>query len=113
MLWRKNQIDTSNLSLIGLLQALGVVVYCVLVGCFFQFMDKSSIEPPGFVGIVLILVLLVISAAITGLLVFGYAAYLAMHEKTKEALTVFAYTILYILGIALVIMTVLLLLPTI
>jgi len=88
-----------SLSLIGLLQALGVVLYCSFVGSFMYFGNKFFPKEPSIVINVLILVLLVFSASITGTIVFGYPAYLALNQKTKEALSVFSYTLLYFLGI--------------
>ena len=89
-------------SLVGLLQAIGVTLYSVLIGGFFYFMEQVSADP-GFLGIVLMLLLLVFSAAVTGSMVFGYPAYLALNKKIKEALKVLSYTLLYSLGIILII----------
>ncbi|HEX7455980.1 MAG TPA: hypothetical protein VF303_00750 [Candidatus Nanoarchaeia archaeon] len=88
--------------IVGLLQALGVTIYSVLIGGFFYFMQEVS-ATPGFLGIVLMLILLIFSAAVTGSTVFGYPAYLALNKKIKEALSVLAYTLLYSLGIILII----------
>jgi hypothetical protein len=99
----KRQYDPS---IIGLLQALGVAVYCPLIGGFISVADKIF-PKPGFFGIFLMLILLVFSAAITGSLVFGYPAYLALNKKVKEALYVLAYTLGYSLAIILIIILVL------
>jgi len=88
--------------LVGLVQAVGVAVYCALVGGFFFWMEEIAAKP-GFLGIFLMLVLLVFSAAVTGSIVFGYPAYLAWNRKVKEALSVLAYTLTYSLLIILVI----------
>lgn len=85
-------------SLIGFLQALGVAVYCTLIGGFFQLGNKIFPKQSDFLTSILILILLVFSAAITGMIVFGYSAYLALNQKIKEALDVFFYTLLYFLG---------------
>jgi len=85
--------------LIGLLQALGVVLYCALIVGVFNLFGKASTAPMGFFGSVLMLVLLVFSAAVTGSIVFGYPTYLFLREKqTKEALLILAYTLLYSLA---------------
>lgn len=81
--------------LIGFLQALGVAIYCGLVATFFWYMEKIDIPEPNFFGVALMLLLLVVSAAITGLLVFGYPVYLTMHGKVKQALPILGYTFLY------------------
>lgn len=91
-----------NPAFVGLLQALGVTSYSVLIGIFFYFMEMVSAKP-GFIGIVLMLIIFVFSAAVTGSMVFGYPAYLALNRRIKEALNVLAYTLLYSLVIILVI----------
>ncbi|MBU1177319.1 hypothetical protein KKH96_02635, partial [Patescibacteria group bacterium] len=84
--------------LISFLQALGVVVYCFLIGSFLQLGERFFPQPPVFLLPVLILTLLVFSAAVTGMIVFGYPAYLALNNRIKEALIIFLYTLLYFLG---------------
>ncbi len=85
--------------LIGLLQALGVVVYCVLIAGMLSLFAKTLTAPMGFFGSVLILVLLVFSVAVTGSIVFGYPAYLFLKNKqVKEALLILVYTLLYCLA---------------
>jgi len=80
---------------IGFLQALGVVAYCSLIGLLFWALNSRFINSPQFFTMVFILVLLVLSAAVTGSIVFGYAVYLALNKKIKQALFVLAYTITY------------------
>ena len=89
-------------SLIGLLQAVSITAYCALIGGVFFWMEKITANP-GFFGIFLMLTLFVFSAAVTGLTVFGYPAYLALNKKIKEALLVLAYTLAYSLLIILII----------
>lgn len=93
--------------LIGLLQACGVVAYTVLVSCLFSFLNNNfSNEPDQFWAPIIMLSLLVFSVAITGLIVFGYPAYLALNKRIKDALTVLAFTIIFgiiIIAITLVI----------
>ncbi len=93
----------TNLFLIGFLQSLGVIIYCALVGGFFRLADKFFAAPPGFLGVVLMLVFLVFSVAVSGAIVFGYPAYLALNNRIKEALLLLVYTLLYILGFVIVI----------
>lgn len=97
-------------ALVGLLQALGVTVYCGLVSVFFWGMEKIFAEPPGVIAWILMLLLLVFSAAVTGLLVFGYPVYLTLNKKVKEALAVLGYTFLSCLVIILIIIGVVFLL---
>lgn len=97
-----------NLSLIGFLQALGIIAYCFLITGLFQFFGKFFVAAPmGFLGSVLMLALLVFSAAVTGSIVFGYPAYLVFKKRIKEALTVFGYTLLYCLGMLIIIIVIL------
>ncbi len=86
-----------KLSTIGLLHAIGVISYCALIGIFLWMAEEYLPTPPGYLGTILILVLLVFSAATTGAIVFGYSAYLGLQNRIKDALTVFAYTLLYCL----------------
>jgi len=94
-------INKLNPSTVGFLQALGLILYCALIGKVLWSFGKILTSFPEFLGIVLMLLLLVFSAAITGSIVFGYAAYLAINKKTKRALSVFTYTLFYSLGIIL------------
>ena len=92
-----------NPSTVGFLQALGAAAYCALVVFVILSFGKISAAPPGFLGSLFMLVLLVFSAAVTGSIVFGYPAYLALHKKISEALSILAFTALYLLGIILII----------
>lgn len=92
-------------SLVGLVQAFGVAVYSGLVAGFFSLAEKIFYRP-GFLGIALMLVIFVFSAAITGSLVFGYPALLALNKKVKEAIYVLAYTFLYFVIIILLVILV-------
>ena len=96
----------TNLCLIGLVQALGVIVYCALAGGFFWLADKIFIVPPDFLGIVLMLVFLVFSVAASGAIVFGYPAYLALNNRIKDALSLLIYTLLYTLGFVIIIVVI-------
>ncbi len=93
------KINKLKPSLIGFLQALGVVIYCALVSGFFQLGNRFFPNQSDFLISILILILLVLSAAITGTIVFGYSAYLILNQKIKEALFIFCYTLLYFIGI--------------
>jgi hypothetical protein len=92
-------MNKSNLSLIGFLQALSLIIYCALISGIFWWGDKFLATPPGLSDIALTLVLLVFSAVITSSIIFGYPVYLILNGKSKEALSLFIYTLLYCLGI--------------
>ena len=93
----------NNLSKSGFFQALGVVAYCLLIASVLFNLEKLFITPPGFMGVTIILILLVFSATICGSIVFGYPVYLALHNRIKEAISLLAFTLLYCLGLTLVI----------
>ena len=57
-------------------------------------MSETSLQP-GYLGVFLMLVLLVFSAAVSGSLVFGLPAYLAFNKKIKEAITLLGYTLFF------------------
>lgn len=102
-------MNESKLSLISFLQALGVVVYCGLVAGFFWTANKFFISQPSFWQAALMLVLLVFSVAIVGSLIFGYAAYLALNQRIKDALLLVIYTSLFcvaMFGIGLIVFVV-------
>lgn len=82
-------------ALIGLLQALGVAAYCGLIGLFFRYIKIVSPQIPELGGTVVLLLLLVFSAAITGFLVFGYPALLALEKEIKKALFILVHTFLF------------------
>lgn len=82
--------------LVGLYQALAVVIYVALVAAFIFFMEQSKIQP-GYLGIVLMLVLLVFSAGITGTFVFGLPVYFALKNSVTRAVSILAYTFVYLL----------------
>ena len=101
-------LGTKSASTIGLFQALAVTIYCALIAGFFYIMTKTATQP-GFFGFFLMLILLVFSAAVTGAMVFGFPAYLALiKNKVKEALTILAFTSLYALVIILITLTLIL-----
>ncbi len=89
------QLKKMTPPLIGFIQALGVIIYCSLIGGFFWFMSQVHPDPGGMLQIVLMLFLLVFSAAITGLLIFGYPAFLMINKEVKKALTILGYTFMY------------------
>ena len=93
-------LEKEKPSTVGLCQALGVTVYCGLIAILFNYLSKAIPTGFGFFGFFFMLVLLVFSVAVTGSIVFGYPAYLALvKNKIKEALTILAFTLLYTLGI--------------
>ncbi|KKR48203.1 MAG: hypothetical protein UT86_C0012G0006 [Candidatus Magasanikbacteria bacterium GW2011_GWC2_40_17] len=86
----------------GLLLALLMAIYCALVAWFMRGMEQSSNDQPMILNMMLVLLTLVFSAAISGTLVFGYPVYLLIHHDTKRALSVLGFTLLYALLILII-----------
>ena len=86
-----------NPILIGLFQAVLVFVYVTLISQFVT--SISDVGGPADNELVIgmfMLLLLVFSAGITGILVFGYFAYLLIDKEVKRALTVIGFTFLFL-----------------
>lgn len=76
--------------------ALGEVGYIFLVALFFLNMEKyfgDQPDPPAPFGIVIILTLLVISAAVSGALILGKPILLYLEGKKREAVEIFGLTL--------------------
>lgn len=91
----------------GLVQALGVVLYVSIVASIMWGFNGWLSNSPNVLTMILILTLLVLSAAITGAIVFVYPAYLFLNKKTRAALAVFGYTLLFILVVFIALVAVL------
>lgn len=89
---------------VGMLQAIGTTLYILLISTVLMLLERAVAKPPQILGMILVLSLLVFSAAVTGLIFFGYAAHLALQKKIKDALKVLAYTLLSSLGMILIIL---------
>jgi len=89
------KLDKKHPALVGFMQALGIVIYCLLISSFFNFIGQRVDSEPQFLGTILFLFLLVFSAALCGTLVFAYPSYLLIQKETKRALTILGYTFLY------------------
>jgi|APSaa5957512535_1039671.scaffolds.fasta_scaffold380430_1 hypothetical protein len=92
--------------LVALLQALSVVVYCSLVALFIMWTGELMDGPGSIWQIILSLCLLVVSAAVTGFLVFAYPIYLFLDKKIKKALQLLGYTFLFLILIIILILLV-------
>ena len=98
-----------SLPRLALILALAEAVYISLVVLFIEeglpFLNDLA-HVPDIVGGALMLLLLVISVAVSAVVVFGYPAYLAMRGEWRTALWLISYTIgwmaaLFIVGILL------------
>lgn len=99
-----------SLPRLALILALMEAVYISLVVLFISegvpFLFEEVTHIPEIVGVALMLLLLVISVAVSGIVVFGYPAYLAMKGEWRTALHLVAYTLgwmatLFVAGILL------------
>jgi len=94
-----NRNKKESLPVVAFLQALGLVVYCGLVGLIFWKGGDWFGKPPHlFFGPVMLLVLFVASALISALIVLGYPFILFWEKKkTVEALKLVIYTAIWLL----------------
>jgi len=87
---RKKLIKTS------LFLALGEVGYIFLVAMFFRTMEKyfsGQPDPPAPFGMVIMLTLFVVSAAVSGALIFGKPVLMYLEGKKRESIELFAFTL--------------------
>lgn len=92
---------------LAFLQASGLVSYIILISLFFNFVAPNfSDSSENFYAPMLMLLLFVISAVISGLLVLGRAGMLFWEKKYKESFTLVGWTvgwgILYLLTFVLI-----------
>jgi hypothetical protein len=94
-----NKLSSST---VGLLQALAVVGYISLVSLLLMSTNHFISKPPEFVAAIVMLTTFVLSAGITGTLVFGLPAYFALRSDIKRAISILAFTFLSLFVILLV-----------
>lgn len=94
MKWLKGK----SLSFVGFLQATGVAVYCILIGLLVINGERLFGTPSIALGPALFLVLFVLSALIVALLTLAYPIMLFWDDKkTKEALKLVGYTVVWLI----------------
>lgn len=84
------------LPLIAFAQAFLITLYCFIVVNFINWVDKTNFGE-NLYGPLVMLALLVFSAALCGFLFFAYAIYLLLEKEIKPALRLLAYTFLFLL----------------
>lgn len=95
--------DKISPALVGLYQAAGVILYTILIATLFASVGNFEAELPQFVVMPIMLSLLVLSAGLTGTLVFGLPVYFTFAKNNvKRAINILAYTFLYLLTTVLV-----------
>ncbi|MBU3956678.1 hypothetical protein KKI19_00130 [Patescibacteria group bacterium] len=96
-----------SLPFIAFFQALGLVIYCGLVGLLFWQGDKWFGPMSTFLGPAFVLVLFVVSTLISALIVLGHPFILFWEKKqTIEALKLVVYTIAWLIFFILLIILV-------
>lgn len=89
--------DKINPAIVGLYQALGIVVYTTLVAVIITSLEGTGLNSPDILAIPTILTLLVLSAGITGSLVFGLPVYFTFAKNDiKRAISILGYTFIYL-----------------
>jgi len=100
----------SNLTIKGLLSALGVFVYVLLVALIITSGEQLFGGEENFLLPVSMLLLLVLSVAVVGVLIFGKPVFMYLDGQKKEAWTMLLYTIGWL---AVLVVVVLVLLATV
>ncbi len=77
----------------SLLNSLGVFIYVLAIALFFNNANKIFGNTPSFWAPLAMLLLFIVSATITGLLVFGRPIWLYLGGQKKEALKMLFYTV--------------------
>jgi len=86
-MFKKHKINDSVVLKFGFLGGVAEAAYILLVVSLMTFLEQIMPKSPeGIVAPLLILLLFVFSAAVSGILVFGYPAYLAFQKRFSEAL---------------------------
>ena len=88
----------------SIVNSLGVLLYVSAVVLIMQNGQKLFGPSSGFLGSIAILMLFVVSAAITGLLVFGRPIYFYLIGSKIEAITLLFYTIGWLVLITLILL---------
>lgn len=89
---------TKKLLKIAFLSALGEGVYVMLVSLFMQCASRLFGPPdPNFLGFIVFILVFVLSAAVSGALILGKPILMYLDGKKKEAVTLFAYTLMWIM----------------
>ena len=97
-----------SLPFVGFLQALGLTIYCSLVGLIIWKGNAWFGNMNNFLGPILFLSLFVVSALICALIAGGYPFLVFWDKKnTKEAISLVVYTVLWLVSFVLLFMLIL------
>ena len=100
-------MKNSKLVIDGLVDAVGVAVYIVIIATIMRNIPKMFGTVPEFFGPVVILLLFVLSAAITGGLVLGRPVLLYFDGKRSDAIKLFFSTVFWLFVIMLFVIVIL------
>jgi len=95
-MFKKQKINESEVMKFGFLGGLAEAGYIFLVILVMTVLDKAMPSPPHIMAGFMVLSLLVFSVAVSGVLVFGYPAYLGFQKRYVEALMTLATTMVTI-----------------
>jgi hypothetical protein len=97
-------MNKNNLLARAFLDALGVAVYAVGFAYFVNNAQQwFGPEPGGWLGFAMMIMIFIISACVTGSLVLLKPILLYLEGHKKEAVQLFAYTLLFLIVIVLII----------
>jgi hypothetical protein len=99
-------MKNSKLLSYSLLHALGVLAYVLAISWFLSNIEKifNNGKPDNFLAPAVMLILLVISATITGTLVLGRPILLYLENQKAEAIKMLSYTVGWLAIIAMIIL---------
>ncbi len=103
MFWSK-EVNKKEIINWGLGGALAEIAYVLMIALLIQGLNNVMTQASPILSIAFFLLLLVFSVAMSGILVFGYPAYLVYQKKIKEAMATLLVTfITFIVGFAVLI----------
>lgn len=101
-------LKKTSLFFIAFWQALGIVLYCSLVGVVMWRGNQWFGPPHFFLGPAAVLALLVVSVLVCGLLTIAYPAFLFWEKQARvKALKLVGYTALWLAGFIFLILLIL------
>jgi len=84
LLFKKKQ--NQNFWVYGIGGGVMEAIYCFFIAVLFRLMDNLISGPPSAFTLLLFLLIFVFSAAVSGLLIFGYPVFLITKKKYEEAI---------------------------
>jgi len=99
-LFQKKQ---ENYWMFGLSAALIEAVYCFFIAVLMNFLNTIIIGPGDIITFLLLLIIMVFSAALSGFLIFGYPIYLVFKKQYQEAIYTILISIVTLVIVALIV----------